>query len=255
MDTSDTVLAPISLVVAVQSTEYSAPALAKIVRVGGMIQPLITGDRGSSAVIAFDDEVRVIQDFTRESPEISAAIQKVRAHSTRSGKMLDAEAEGIHMLSTRPENSRRVLILISESRDRGSKTKLSTVLDQAERAGVIIYPITYSVHATPWTARPEDNPVPTDSGNFIAAITELARLGKINDAQAFAVATGGTHLSFLTFKTLEKTITRTGEELDSQNLLSFAPRETENKGLHKIGVNVLRDNVVVRARYGYWPEQ
>src|SRR5271168_5022285 len=40
MDRSDTVLAPVSLVVAVQCSGISAAVLAKINRVGGMIQPL-----------------------------------------------------------------------------------------------------------------------------------------------------------------------------------------------------------------------
>ena len=47
LDTSDTVLAPVSLVIAVQSSGISAPELAKIRRVGGMIQPLIKIGRAS----------------------------------------------------------------------------------------------------------------------------------------------------------------------------------------------------------------
>src|SRR5437899_4823307 len=45
VDTSDTVLAPVSLVIAMQCSGIAAAELAKIQRVGGMIQPLITGER------------------------------------------------------------------------------------------------------------------------------------------------------------------------------------------------------------------
>ena len=76
LDTSDTVLAPVSLVVAIQCSGISAAVLAKINRVGGMIQPLVAGDRGRAAVIAFDDEVRVIQDFTGDQTKIRAASKK-----------------------------------------------------------------------------------------------------------------------------------------------------------------------------------
>src|SRR5579871_5283254 len=106
MDTSDSVLAPVSLVVAVQCSGISASALAKINRVGGMIQPLITGDRGSAAVIAFDDEVRVLQGFTSDSSKIRAAFQKIHS-GTMAAIMLDAVAEGIKMLEARPANQRR----------------------------------------------------------------------------------------------------------------------------------------------------
>ena len=59
MDTSDTVLAPVSLVVLVQSSGISEPALARIRLVGAMIQPLVIGQKGQAAVIAYDTEVRL----------------------------------------------------------------------------------------------------------------------------------------------------------------------------------------------------
>src|SRR5581483_7573270 len=77
LDTSDTVLAPVSLVLAIQCSDISSTALAKINRVGGMIQPLIAGERGSAAVVAFDDEVRVIEEFTSDSAKIRSAVQKI----------------------------------------------------------------------------------------------------------------------------------------------------------------------------------
>ncbi len=47
MDTSDTVLSPVSLVVLVQSSGISAPALARIRLVGAMVQPVLIGERGA----------------------------------------------------------------------------------------------------------------------------------------------------------------------------------------------------------------
>ena len=66
-------LAPVSLVVAVQCSGISAAVLAKINRVGGMIQPLVSGDRGRVAVIAYDDEVRVLQEFHWRFHQVSAS--------------------------------------------------------------------------------------------------------------------------------------------------------------------------------------
>ena len=101
MDTSDTVLAPVSLVVAVQCSGISAAVLAKINRVGGMIQPLVAGDRGRAAVLAFDDEVRVMQDFTGDATKIRAAFEKIEPRVIRAGKMIDAVAESTQMLDKR----------------------------------------------------------------------------------------------------------------------------------------------------------
>jgi VWFA-related protein len=256
LDTSDTVLAPISLVVAIQCSGISAAVLAKINRVGGMIQPLVSGDRGRTAVIAFDDEVRVFQDFTSDSTKIRVAFEKIQGRVIRAGKMLDAIDQSVQMLSTRPESSRRILLLLSESRDRGSRTKLAPTIEMAQRASVTVYPATYSVYATPWTAKPEDNPPMPGGGDYIGGLADLFRLGKTNTAEAFARATGGRHLSFETLKGLEDAVTRAGEEIHSQYLLSFVPQDSKNQGFHRLDAAVpSRPDTVVRARPGYWAQQ
>jgi len=256
MDTSDTVLAPISLVVAVQCSGISAAVLTRINRVGGMIQPLVVGERGRAAVIAFDDEVRVFQDFTSDSTKIRVAFEKIQPRVIRKGHLLDAIAESVQMLETRPESSRRVLLILSESRDRGSKMKLAPVIEMAQRAGVTVYPATYSTQATAWTAKPEDSPPMPGEPDYLGAIGELVRMGKTNDTDAFARATGGRHLSFETLKGLEETITRAGEEIHSQYLLSFVPQQTKNEGYHRIEVAVTsHPEAMIRARPGYWPSK
>ncbi len=96
------------------------------------------------------------------------------------------------MLETRPESSRRVLLILSESRDRGSKMKLAPAIEMAQRAGVTVYPATYSTQATAWTAKPEDNPPMPGDPDYLGAIGELVRMGKTNDADAFAAGDGRT---------------------------------------------------------------
>jgi VWFA-related protein len=254
MDTSDTVLAPVSVVVAVQCSDISAAALAKINRVGGMIQPLIAGERGSAAVIAFDDEVRVFQDFTSDASKIRAAFQKIHGRTIGVGKMLDAVAQGSMMLETRPPNHRRILIVLSESRDRGSKTKLEQAIEMIGRANVIVYPATYSAYLTPWTAKPQDNP--TTGGDLMTGLKDLMRLGKTNTADALAGASGGQHLAFGTLHGLEAALTRAGEQIHGQYLLSFAPGESDNHDFHRLEVALpSRPDAIIRARPGYWPGQ
>jgi VWFA-related protein len=253
LDTSDTVLAPVSLVVAVQSSGISATELDRIHRVGGLIQPLVIGDRGQAAVVAFDSEVRVFQEFTSDSAKIRSAFEQIEPRTIKQARMLDAVATGVRMLETRPEGRRRVMLVLGESRDRGSAMKLAQAIEVAQRAGVIVYLGTYSAHAAPWTAKPENAPPMPGGPDYLGAITELARLGKTNAAEAFARATGGRHLSLLTMKSLEDSIARTGEEIHSQYLLSFVPGESRNTGFHRIEVIVLsRPDAVVRARPGYW---
>lgn len=253
MDTSDTVLAPVSLVVAVQCSGISASVLAKINQMGSLIQPMVAGDRGRAAVIAFDDEVRVFQEFTSDGTKIRTAFAKIQPRVIRSGKMIDAVAESVRLLETQPENRRRVLMILSESRDRGSAMKLDAALELVEKAGVMVYPATYSAYANPWTAKPEDNPPMPGGPDYMGGLMDLFRLGKVNAADVLARSTGGRHLSFETLKGLEQTIIRAGEEIHSQYLLSFVPQQP-GKGYHHIEVMIpSRTDARVRARPGYWP--
>src|SRR5262249_20677518 len=180
----DTVVAPISVVVAVESSSIASAALAKINKVGAMIQPLIAGERGGAAVIAFDDEVRLVQEFTSDSRKIREAFQKIHGRSGTGGRMLDAVDESVAMFGGRPANHRRILVLLSEARDRGSKVKLPESIEKVQRAGVLVYSATFSAYLTPWTAKPEDNP-PTD-GNILTGLGDLFRLGKENTAEALS---------------------------------------------------------------------
>ena len=254
MDTSDTVAVPMAIVIAIQSSGISQPALEKIHRVGGMIQPLVSGEKGQAAVLAYDEELRVLQDFTRDSDKINGAFEIIEGRTIKTSKLIDAVAKGVEMLQTRPENYRRVLLILGESRDRGSKMKLDKAIEAAQRAGVAVYPITYSAQATAWTARPQDNPPLPMEPDYMGAIKELARLGTSNAADALARSTGGRHLSFARLQGLEEAIARLGQELHSQYLLSFVPAPSKNKGYHTILVGVKgHPGAVIRARPGYWP--
>lgn len=254
LDTSDTVLAPVSVVIAVQASGISAVALAKIQKVGAMIQPLIAGDRGRAAVIAFDDDVTLQQGFTSDGTKLRTAFETIRPGTIRKARLFDASLEAVKLLETRPESNRRVLFLLSESRDRNSKAKLAQVIERVQRAGVAVYPITYSVQKIAWTAKPEDNPTMPGGPDLLGAITEPARLATRNAADALASATGGRHLSFATLDGLEQAIQRAGDEIHSQYLLSFTPGESGSPAYRKLEVLVpSRNDVVIRARPGYWP--
>jgi VWFA-related protein len=257
MDTSDTVQAPVSLVVLIQASQISAPALARIAQVGGLIKPLVIGERGQAAVLEFDDEIRVRADFTADSGLIKSAFEGTRNRSVRTARLIDAVSEGVRMLDTRAANHRRVMLILSESRDRGSKMKLAAAVELAQRAGVVVYAATYSVQASAFSSRPADAPsMPggDDNLDILGGAKELARITLPNAADALTRATGGRHLSFVTLNTLENVISRAGEEIHSQYLLSFVPVQDTNEGFHEIRVAIpSRPDAVIRVRPGYWP--
>src|SRR5437899_9128801 len=73
VDTIDTGVAPIALVVAVQSSGISAAVIEKAQKIGVMIQPMVTGERGAAALVSFDQKVNWLQDFTNDEDVLADA--------------------------------------------------------------------------------------------------------------------------------------------------------------------------------------
>ncbi len=248
---SDDLYVPISLVVAVQTNVNAAAALAKIRKIGPTFEPLVIGDHGEAAVVTYDDDVKIALPFTKDAKALKPAFSGLPA-SGGNARMVDAVERALQLLEERGAVGRRVLIVIGESRDRGSKAKLEDVVTLAQRENVSIYPVAFSVHLTPWTARPEDLPM---AGNFnlFAIFAEIGRLSKTNAAEALARYTGGRELWFAKQRGLEQVVSEIREELHSQYLLSFTPTGAVKDEFHRIEVSVKgRDDLKIATRPGYW---
>ncbi len=280
VDSIDTGVARIALVVAVQSSGISDAVLEKTRRIGSMIQATVTGERGCAGLLFFDDKVNWLQRCTNDGAAIGSAFRNLKAGPDKDGHMLDAVSVAIDHLR-QEQNAPRVLLLISESRDRGSETRLEDAMAAAQSADVAMYTATYSAFTTAFTSkvpvrvglgRPRNqtpgqeaasmripappNPIPGlppphDRIDFKAAIEELVRKFGPNTAAILAEGTGGTTWSFAKAKGLEEAIEKLGGELHSQYVVSFRPDPPE-EGYHAIEVRVTRPgNFQVRARPGY----
>jgi VWFA-related protein len=286
-DTIDTGVAPIALVIAVQSSGISAAALEKVRKIEAMIEPLITGERGCAGVVSFAERVTWLQDCTKDPDALERAFHRLqpvlRPGEEKEARMLDAVQSAVEHLRSRP-NTRRVLLLISESRDRGSETALDVATAAAQSAGVTVYAATYSALKTAFTSKlpvsqprrplkpktPNDNlgtvnaappgknnpwpkiPPPEQQVDAIGGIGELARLLKLNTTEALTKGTGGTTFPFTRQKALEEAIAKLGSELHTQYVLSFVP-EASAPGYHTLAVRLARTGEFrIRARPGYW---
>ena len=202
-------------------------------------------------MLSYDDQLSVFQQFTSNAGRLATAFKRIPPSGDQA-RMIDAAAEGIRMLAARPANRRRVLLLIGETRDRASKTKLQDAVTLAQQENVTVYTLSFSAFRERFTEGPGAIPSLV-SFDPVAVFREIARLAKTNAAEAFSKYTGGSHLSFLKQKGLERAISRIGEELHSQYLLSFTSSAQPGDQFHSIEVRVKnRPDVVVRTRPGYW---
>ena len=254
LDTPDTVFSPISMVIAVQTSSLSSPALARIQQVSSMVRPILAGDRGQVAILAYDREIRELMPFTFEADRIEKTFARLVPRTPKQGILLDTMERAIEMLKKQPENNRRVIVYLGESRDRGSKAPLNHVAEMAQRANVAIYPVTYSAQKIAWLSQPEDlTPMP-GGPDYLGGFGELARFGKTDTSDTLARTTGGHQLGFLTQQRLEQVLQIAGDELHNQYLLSFAPLDPIPNRYRRVQVKVpSHPKAVVRARPGYWP--
>jgi VWFA-related protein len=280
---------PISLVILVETSSRIAPLLPEMRKTGILFTQTVMGPTGEASVVAFNDSVDKLQDFTTNGDLIENTIAHL-GQGTSGSKLYDAMAVGVEMLSGRPQATadkpgrRRVLMILSEAADAGSEAKLGEVLRQAQLANVTIYSVGLSTTRAELQAKPKDTrpqitppgtfPLPPQPGVPQTPTSEENRYGNI-DLLALAVwavqhihdqvkdhalevaatATGGAHLSTFKDRSIEKAIDEIGGELHSQYTISYAPTGSDAAGYHEIKVNVVRNdakNLKVRARPGYY---
>src|ERR1051326_3812641 len=252
LDTADAATVPLAVLFVVQADEAATAAVLKIRKVGSTIQPLITGERGHAAVLSYGLKPSLVQDFTSDPEEITRAFKAIKSENDGAAAMLDAVAEGATLLVLRPSNERRIIVVVGETRDRGSKTKLTELLKFIERGSITVFSVVYSAYLTPFTTKAGELPPPEGGPNFLEAIT---RLGKTNAAAALADASGGRKLSFATLRSLERIMGHVGEELHSQYLLSYTPPRGQ-PGFHTVTVKLREQpGAIVRNRPGYWSDE
>ena len=280
VESIDTGVAPIALMIAIESAGISRAALENIRRIGAMIQPLVTGDRGCAGVVEFAERLNWLQECTKDPEALARAFRQItEGEQQTKARLLDAASSAIERLRRR-ENVRRVLLLISETRDRGSETPLEVVAADAQTAGVSVYAVTYSAWATAFASKApvgEQKPAKTPttpseaSGTYngappnqwnpkipppeqridiLGGIREIKHMGQPNAVEALTKATGGAAFSFTRRKGLETAVRKFGEDLHSQYVLTFVP-DQPTPGYHALDVRVRRPGLQVRARPGY----
>ncbi len=278
----DTEYQPISLVIAIEASIRDDAALKQIHKIGPLIEPLVTGDAGEAAVIAFDHRIRTLQDFTSDSQKVKDAIAKITSGSSQT-RMMDAVDQAIIMLRHRQKDRRRIILLISETRDNGSYARGRQTLIALQLSNVTLYSVDISQLSRRLTEQaepPRPDPIPPEARNLpMGANTPLAAqqatgwgnsaefvplLKEIytdtkgifirNPIEVFTKGTGGAKFSFLRQRGLEDAVSKIGAEIHSQYIISYAPKKETllEGGFHELRINVDYPRARVQTRPGYW---
>ncbi len=269
---------PLSLVILLSTSAKIEPLMPQVRKVGNLFTNLVMGENGEAAAITFDHRVELAQNFTRD-PEALEKVFKDLKEGSEQARLSDAMVRALSMLSTRPKDRRKVILVIAEARDNGSETDLGYALREAQIGGISIYTVGLSSTRaglarkppppapSPFppgagTTRPGIPPTPTataqSSGNvnLLNVLTEAVRGVKglffDNPLEAYAKGTGAVHLDGFSKNALERAVSQIGRELHSQYLVTYRPNNLNQAGYHHILVTVNRPGAKARTRPGYF---
>ena len=107
---------------------------------GGVFTETVMALEGRAAVITYDSTVDVRQPFTPDHDAIEHAISKVEFKAPEM-RLYDAMSTAVGLLKAQPSNFRRVMLIIGESQDHSSDSKLGLVLREVQLANITIYAV------------------------------------------------------------------------------------------------------------------
>ena len=270
---------PISMVVVVETSSRIQSQLAEVGRTGILFTQLIMGESGEAAVITFDREIKLAQDFTENADLVEGALKNLKAGGG-DVRLSDALSRAMYLLQRRPKERRKVIVVLSEARDNGSSNTPGFVLRSAQQLGISIYTVGLSslnsMFARPGSqagsspfppgvaARPTPSntpPIPSTQTNIGAA--NLDMLPIIEELVSYTKGVlGGNPLTFFAQGTgavefsgggddVEQALGRIGRELRNQYLLTYRPNNLDKPEFHGIQVILSRPGLRVRTRPGY----
>lgn len=222
---------PITVAILIDGSSSMLEAMEEVKKAACSFIDEAIRDEDQLFAIKFASEIKELTDITNDKEEVKEAIRKIKAYGGTA--LYDAIYHGISRLRFLTE--RKAIIVLSDGRDEaflgggpGSIHTLEEVIHLARISDVVIYPIRLG--------RPD----------FLSERV-MERL---------ADETGGRYYSPRLARDLAGVYSRIGEELRSQYLIGYYPKETLGlKRWHEVKVELKKGGLKARTRRGYLLEK
>lgn len=198
-------------------------------------------------IMHFDLECELLQDLTADRSRLDRAIDETVINAGGGGPTpgtfpTGASAGGTHFYDAvylaaedvlKDEVGRKVVIVLSDGEDQGSKLRLEQALEAAQKANIIVYSLDIS-----------DRMFYLSRGMGYAGGEVLKKLSE---------ATGGSVIKVNRPQQAAEAFNRIAAELRTQYLLGYTPSDTRHDGSYrKIQVRLTERDYKVQARRGYY---
>jgi VWFA-related protein len=245
--------APVALVVAVEEGGASVLEFDKLAKLGPLLDLFLSDARSQIALIGFDSTQHLIQDFTHSGDQVNEELKNLEP-GDGGAAILDTTSYAVNLLETQPKEYRRVLLLISEERDHGSKhTKTEDLIKQVGASDVLVLSVSFSPAAAEFAHDVKDNGEDRTM-SMVSALVMLVKAFKKNVTKEVAQMSGGEYTTFMGDKRFEQRVMDAAKHARNRYLITFSPSDP-TPGLHSIKVKTSVDyGARIVARANYWAE-
>lgn len=238
--------APLSLGLLIDTSVSQERLLGKEQQTAEMFLASVLRRNDKAFFMHFDTDVELLVDFTNDLGSLSRAVERVRINETGQSILANAPTnpppggtllyDAVYLASNelmKSREGRKVLVLVTDGEDQGSRSSLAGSLAAAERADVIVYSIIVS-----------------DPDFYVATGTSYHGSRKMRELSG---ETGGRLIRVESIAGLGKAFEQVASELRSQYLLGYIPSNLARDGSFRtIRVQVRSHNYAVKARRGYY---
>jgi VWFA-related protein len=234
----DTDTLGLTLVVLVQCSRSAVMEYAKLAGLGSMLDDLAGGAPRQIAIASYGKEATLLGDFSPDPQDTAAALGQLQPCEDSEAATLDAVAWASSLLDARKDHNRHAILLISETRDHGSRKKPADVIAALGQTNTVVDAVSFS---------PGKNEILSGlkfgggSGPFGLLISAV-NAAKKNAARTLAALSGGEYINFTTQKSFDGGLHQLSNRIHNYYLLSFRPQPAQSgspvEGLHSIRVRV-----------------
>ncbi len=243
---------PVSIVVAVEKGGTSLLQFQKIAKLGPLLDLFLGDGFGAAALVTFDSHPRLVEDFTSKTNAINYDLKQMEP-GDGGAAILDTVRFSVDLLEQQPAERRRILLLVSESRDHGSqKTKAQDLVERIGTSNTLVLALTYSASGAEFLNDVKGGGSVGPTMNFMTPLMMAIAAVHKNVAKQLAVMSGGEYAPFVKEHGFELRVEEVAKHARNRYMLSFQP--TNNAaGYHTLNVKLSQDyGVKLVARSSYW---
>ena len=242
---------PLTLGIMIDSSGSQRNVIDMEKEVGGAFLKQILTDKDEAYVISFDISVDLLQDFTRDTHRLQAALNKAKVNvdytsggipgmgggpvptQNAPGTLLyDAVYLSAHDMLAK-EVGRKAMILLTDGQDEGSRLKIQDAIEAAQKADAIVYVLLCA-----------DRGFYGMQGAFYSGEGDMRKLTE---------ATGGRVINVGNkFDKLREAFDQIAAELRSQYNIGYVPTNAKQDGTYRKLEIKNKQNYKIQARAGYY---